>query len=713
MASYYLDKKRFPNIPERLKGLATLAENLWWSWNPQARVLFKMLDRQAWKESGHNPDRMLRNLPERVLEEATIDANYLRHYDLVMYLFETYLRETPVYPGAENDGDVLPVAYFSLEYGLHHSLPFYAGGLGFLAGDHLKEASDLGIPLVAIGFMYPAGYLYQVINNEGWQENFTQELDKETASINRVMGEDGKQLTVEVPYIGESSVVVGIWKVSVGRVSLYLMDTDLEQNDDDIRSISQRLYTSDAHQRLLQEIILGIGGSRVFEALGQDCCMMHLNEGHAAFALLEKIRQFMEAGDDFETARQKLAPMSLFTTHTPVPAGHDIFPFEWMDQYFGDYWPRLGLSRDAFMDLGRNPSDPDAGFNMTALAMRLSGNVNAVSKKHGEVTRQMWHGMWPDLAAEEVPVDHVTNGVHLATWLEPKIKLLLNRYFGQGWMSVHDNAAIWEFIEEIPDRELWQAHYWLKLKLINHIGAKARKRWGSGELDPSQAAAMGTMLDPSVLTLGFARRFTTYKRSDLIFKNLERLKKIVNDPWRPVQVVFAGKAHPDDTAGHELINRVFNLSRDPALSGRIAFVEDYNEQLAQYLVHGVDAWLNNPLPPMEASGTSGMKAALNGVPHLSIPDGWWLEGFNGKNGWTFGDEGENPDRDEADVEAFYDLLEGTVIPLYYQAAEDGTPHGWVRIMKESMKTCAPRFSARRMVKEYCEKYYQHALKAPS
>jgi starch phosphorylase len=714
MPSYQLSNNDFPNLPTRIKGLGGLAENLWWSWNPQARMLFKMLDRLAWKESNHNPDLMLKHLSAGVLARATRDENFLRHYDLVMYLFEKYLNERVLYPEFELRTDALPIAYFSAEYGLHHSLPFYAGGLGFLAGDHLKECSDLGIPMVAVGFMYPGGYLNQVINRDGWQENFTQKVDKDAASISRLLTEDGEQVCVPVPYINHTPVEVGIWKVSVGRVGLYLMDTDIGSNSDWVRSISRRLYTSDLTQRLLQEILLGIGGSRMLATLGYDFSMLHLNEGHAAFALLEKIREFVEDGADFEQARKKVAAMSLFTTHTPVPAGHDIFPFDLVEKYLEGYWPLLGLDREGFMELGRHPENPEAGFNMTALALRLSGSVNAVSQKHGEVTRRMWHCMWPDRAEEDVPIDYVTNGVHLPTWLEPKMRLLFNQYFGEGWINVHDNPAIWQFIEEIPDSELWQLHYWLKLKLVNYIRHKARDRWDAGDAgdaDPSQIMGMGTLLDPSVLTLGFARRFATYKRADLIFHDLDRLKKIVNDPWRPVQILFAGKSHPEDAKGHELIHRVFEFARDPQMGGRIAFVENYNEQLGQYMVHGVDAWLNNPVPPMEASGTSGMKAALNGVPHVSIPDGWWLEGYNKNNGWQFGSgrKGADSGRDRDDAAQLYELLEQEMIPLYYEAAEDGTPHGWTRYMKESIKSTAAHFSSRRMVKEYYRKFYAHVL----
>ncbi|MFW5931399.1 MAG: alpha-glucan family phosphorylase, partial [Desulfosalsimonas sp.] len=652
-----------------------------------------------------NPDLMLRQLPADILTAAATDPNYLRHYNLVMYHFNRYLNVPRSWKGVEKTEGKGPIAYFSAEFGLHHSLPFYAGGLGFLAGDHLKECSDLGVPIVGIGFMYPAGYLRQIINRDGWQDNHTQQLDREAASINRVIDEKGDQARVAVPFISRKPVEAGIWEVSVGRVSLFLMDTDIEQNDPEFRSISHQLYTGNREKRLLQEIVLGIGGSRVLQAVGTRCSMVHLNEGHAAFALLEKIRELVAKGENFARAKQQVRQMSLFTTHTPVSAGHDVFPFELIEKYFQTYWPELGLDKEEFLNLGRHPDKPDEGFNMTVLALGLSGKNNAVSRKHGEVTRSMWQSLWPDKSEKQVPIDHVTNGVHLASWIEPKIRLLYNKYFGEGWFNAHDNPAIWEFIEEIPDRELWQTHYWLKLKLMDYIRHKARNRWSSGDADPSQIAAMGTMLDPSVLTLGFARRFTAYKRPDLIFTDLERLRKMLHHPWRPVQIIFAGKSHPDDANGHEIIHRVFEFARSPELGGRVAFVEDYNEQLSQYMVHGVDVWLNHPLPPMEASGTSGMKAALNGVPHLSVPDGWWLEGFTGKNGWNFGSAAEKQDRDKEDADQLYRLLENEIIPKYYRADEDGVPHQWVRYMKEAIKSCAPLFSARRMIKEYIGKFY--------
>jgi starch phosphorylase len=699
-----------PDLPRRLIGLEELAANLWWSWHPAARVLFKMLDRQVWKESGHNPVRVLRELPPEVLESAARDPEFLRHYDSVLAEFRDYMNAQEGY-FTENiiDPKHYPIAYFSAEYGLHHSLPFYAGGLGFLAGDYLKECSDLKVPLVAVGFMYPEGYVRQQIREDGWQENIDETLDRDAASIFRVLNERGEQLTIKVPWI-EPPIHVAVWWIAVGRIPLYLMDTDIEINDPWNRRISQRLYVSDIEQRLRQEIVLGIGGSHVLDTLGIKHSVLHLNEGHASFALLERIRERVQGGMSYEKAVQRVRQTSVFTTHTPVPAGHDVFPFELIDKYFNPYCQTWGLNRDTFLQLGVNPKEPHAGFNMTAFALRLSGYCNGVSRRHGEVARRMWQPLWPDVTESNIPIGHVTNGVHVPTWIEPKMELLFNTYLGPTWLADHDNEALWELIDEIPDEELWKTHYWLKIKLIDAIRERIRQRWVKDHVNLSVVRAGGTLLDHSVLTLGFARRFATYKRADLILYDIERLKKLLNDRWRPIQIIFAGKAHPADDLGKRILQRIFNAALDPDLGGRIAFVEDYGEQLAQYLVHGVDVWLNNPLPPLEASGTSGMKAALNGVPHLSIMDGWWKEGFNGKDGWGFGQEDVNGNRDRVDAEAIYEILEKEIIPLFYTVADDGIPHGWVKVMKESIKSNAPRFSARRMVKEYIEKFYIKALK---
>ncbi len=702
---------QFPHLPQRLIDLGMIAENLWWSWHPAARMLFKMLNRQAWKESGHNPDKMLNAIPKEILESAGNDPDYLKHYDEVISIFREEIVERG---GTVLDESVYettkPIAYFSAEYGLHRSLPFYAGGLGFLAGDFLKECSDLKIPLVAIGFMYPEGYLHQVISEDGWQENRDEVLDREAASICRALNKEGNQIIVKAP-LTEPPIHVAVWKVSVGNVPLYLMDTDIEMNDPWNRGICARLYSGDMEHRLRQEIVLGIGGSEVLEVLGIKHSVMHLNEGHAAFALLERIRDLVQQGMTYEEAAERVRQTTIFTTHTPVPAGHDIFPFHLMQKYFHSYLPSLGLNNDAFLQLGIHPKEPNAGFNMTAFALRLSGFCNGVSKRHGEVARRMWQSLWPGVSEDKVPIDYVTNGVHVPTWVEPKMELLFNEYLGPDWLKGQDDPEVWKGIEKIPDDALWKTHYWLKIKLIDAIRDRTRNRWSIDRVSPSIALAGGTLLDPSILTLGFGRRFATYKRADLIFYDLERLKKLLNDQWRPIQIIFAGKAHPADDAGKRILQRVFNLARDPAMGGRLAFVEDYGEQLAQYMVHGVDVWLNNPLPPMEASGTSGMKAALNGVPNLSIMDGWWLEGFNGKNGWTWGTEEKNENQDQADAHAIYNILENEILPLYYKVSGDGVPEGWVRVMKESIKSNGARFSARRMVKDYVRKFYTEAFKS--
>jgi len=697
-----------PNIPERIAGLADLAHNLWWSWNPEARMLFKSIDRQAWKESVHNPVRMLREIPQEILDTASVNTHYLIHYDEVMSGFREYMSSSAGWFTDNISGSSSkPIAYLSSEYGLHHSLPFYAGGLGFLAGDHIKECSDLGIPLVAVGFLYPEGYFRQQIRVDGWQENIDEVLDWESTPICRVLDDRGNPMIVQVPFL-DPPVFVAVWKVDVGQVPLYLMDTNIEQNTPWNREISSQLYGGDMEHRLLQEYVLGIGGSAVLDTLGYHDFILHLNEGHTAFALLEQLRKKIDAGKTCKNAMEYVRTTSIFTTHTPVAAGHDVFPFSLMDKYFSQYYTLCGLNRESFLQLGINPEAPGAGFNMTALALRLTVFHNGVSKKHGEVSRDMWKSLWPDKKEKEIPIDHITNGVHVPAWIEPKIELLFNEHLGKGWKNLHDDPALWSVVDTIPDKDLWQIYMWLKVKLINAMREQARQRWIEDSANPLNVVSSGTLLDPLSLTIGFARRFSTYKRANLIFSDIERLKTILNNRWRPVQIIFAGKAHPADDEGKRILQRVFKAASDPSLGGRIAFIENYNEQLAQYMVHGVDLWLNNPIPPLEASGTSGMKAALNAVPQLSILDGWWIEGFNGKNGWAF----EGSGSDEKDAAAIYDLLEKEIIPLYYKQDEDGVPHDWVKVMKEAIKSAGPHFSARRMVKEYAEKYYQHAIKAP-
>jgi len=703
--------REFPNLPERLIGLGEMAENLWWSWHPAARMVFKRLNRQAWKESRHNPDKTLKELPSETLKAAAEDADFLRHYDLVLSQFHKYLEKGVCSMLSKVcDYDTPAIAYFSAEYGLHHSLPFYAGGLGFLAGDFIKECSDLQVPVVAVGFMYPEGYVLQRIRDDGWQENLDQPLDREAASISRVLDKDGNQLIVKVPII-EPSIFIGVWKIAVGRISLFLLDTDIEINDPWNRSISARLYSGDIEQRLRQEIVLGIGGMEVLEQMGIRHSLLHLNEGHAAFALLERMRDRVQDGLSYEAAKEQVSATTVFTTHTPVPAGHDIFPFELMGKYFHDYCSSLKIDHDSFLQLGVHPDEPQRGFNMTAFALRIAGYRNAVSRKHAEVARNMWQNLWRHEGVTEIPIDYVTNGVHVPTWIEPKIELLFNKYLGPDWLEEHDNPYIWELVDEIPDEELWKTHIWLKIKLIDAIREKVRRRWTEDTLNPSLLVSGGTMLDPTILTVGFARRFATYKRADLIFNDMERLRKLLTDRWQPIQIVFAGKAHPADDPGKRILQRIVNAARDPEVGGRIAFIEDYGEQFAQYLVHGVDVWLNNPLPPFEACGTSGMKAGLNGVPNFSILDGWWHEGYNRKNGWAFGGEEIAGSRDQDDADSIYQLLEQKIIPLYYRSTNHDIPNAWIKVMKESIKSCGSSFSARRMVFEYLDKFYSKALQA--
>ncbi len=702
-------KNPFPYLPERIAGLGELAYNLWWSWHPGARMLFKKLDRLAWKAANHNPVKLLRVLPRKTLDAAAGDLEYLRHYDAVLAEFRREMQPQVCW-FTENitPAECAPIAYFSLEYGLHRSLPFYAGGLGFLAGDHIKECSDLGIPLVAVGFMYPDGYLRQKISADGWQENVDEVLDRDAAPITRVLDGQGAQLLVQVPFT-DPPIHVAVWQVMVGRIPLYLMDTDLEINDPAHRPICDHLYISNIEQRLLQEIVLGIGGSEMLATLGIKHSVLHMNEGHPAFALLERIRERLEDKMSYDEAVKEVRATSVFTTHTPVSAGHDVFPFDLVEKHLCNCYPNLGLTREDFLRLGTSPTDPpNAGFNMTAFALRLSAYHNGVSRKHGEVARRMWQPLWPHLPVAEVPIDHITNGVHVPTWIDPKMELACNHCLGPDWLSNHDDPAVWESVEDIPEAELWGIHFREKIKLINFIRERIRRRWVEDRVGLGNVVAGGTMLDPAALTIGFARRFATYKRADLIFSDLERLKRLLNDPWRPLQIIFAGKAHPADDPGKMLLQRIFNLAKDPELGGRVAFVEDYGEQLAQYLVHGVDVWLNNPRPPLEACGTSGMKASLNGVLHLSILDGWWPEGFNGHNGWAFGGEGE-AGGDAQDAAAIYAILEQKIIPLYYQLNDEGIPVGWVKMMKTAIKSIGPLFSARRMVKEYSQKFYQPAL----
>ncbi len=702
-------KTLFPHLPDRIGGLSDLAYNLWWSWQPDARNLFRDLGLYSWRESGHNPIRMLAISPAEVLEGAAGDKEYLQRYQEVMDRFEKEIN-SPTGWFSDNYGPpASPLAYMSAEFGLHASLPTYAGGLGILAGDHLKECSDLGVPVVGVGLIYSQGYVQQQIGEDGWQQDVETTLDRSYDPIRPVLDEQGNPLIVQMP-IFDPPLHVAVWKVAVGRVPLYLMDTDLDVNQPWERAIAQQLYARGPEQRLKQEIVLGMGGIKVLEALGIHPAALHINEGHPAFAILARISHAMQEGATFDEAFRQVHDSSIFTTHTPIAAGTDVFPFQLMEQYFGSYCAGLGIDQQAFMKLGIHPQDPGAGFNLTVFALRSAKHCNAVSRRHGDVARQMWASLWPDKKPEDVPITSITNGVHLPTWIEVvQMQGLLSRYLGPDWRREQDRSDVWQGIDGIPDEEVWHLHRDLKSLLFAQIDARARRRWSNGKSTPSIILASGALLDPQVLTIGFARRFTGYKRADLIFHDLERTKRMLSDGLKPVQFVFAGIAHPADNDGKSLIQEIVRLAQDPACAGRIAFVENYDQGLAQYLVHGVDVWLNNPLPPLEASGTSGMKAAINGTPSLSILDGWWIEGYDGSNGWAFGGEALEGDRTQADAEALYRLLEEKIIPLYYERSDDGVPRGFVKVMKAAVKSVAPAFSARRMLKEYVERAYAEAL----
>ncbi len=696
------------DLPDRIRGLEKLAYNLWWSWTPPARELFRALDLQAWRESGYNPVRMLALLPPVVLGSAAKDEGFLTQYDAVMERFEAEVLSQEGWFTSQYGHLSAPLAYLSAEFGLHASLPVYAGGLGILAGDHLKECSDLAVPVVGVGLIYSRGYVWQRVREDGWPEEREEDLDRTYDPIQQVMDKTGKPLIVQVPLF-DPPVYVGIWKVHVGRVPLYLLDTDLEMNQPWDRAIAHHLYAADVEQRLRQEIVLGIGGICALETMGIRPKALHINEGHPAFAILERVRALVGDGVSPEEAVRQVRESTIFTTHTPLQAGTDVFSFTLIGKYLRHYCAQLGIDSATACQWGAHPQDPGAGFNMTVFALRMARWCNAVSQRHGEIARKMWHSLWPDGPESDVPIEAITNGVHLPTWIEPlALQPLLDRYLGADWHDDQDCSARWSGLDAVPDAELWRVHQAFKAALTDRIDERAQMRWQQDRVAASSVIAYGALLDPEILTIGFARRFTGYKRPDLILYDLERLKCLLKDPWHPVQIVFAGEAHPADLDGKRLIQKIFRMAQDPEFGGRIAFVEDYDQELAEYLVRGVDVWLNNPVPPLEASGTSGMKASINGTPNLSILDGWWLEGYDGNNGWAFGKEPIEGDRTRADAEAIYRLLEEEIIPLYYARSDDHVPHGFVGMMRAAMQHVAPRFSARRMVKEYVARFYAQA-----
>ena len=703
------------DLPERVARLGQIAQDLRWTWNRHARELFRRLDYQLWRETAHNPVRMLRLLRAERLDEVSRHPAFLALYDQALTDLEAArTSEGTWWTEAIDDPSGKCIAYFSAEFAIHQSLPIYAGGLGVLAGDICKEASDLGVPLVGVGFMYPQGYFHQQITADGWQQEEYEQIDWESAPIERATDDDHSPYVVEVP-LGNRAVYVAVWRVRLGQTTLFLLDTGIEQNAPWDRELTARLYGGDNETRVQQEIILGIGGVRALRALGLSPDVWHLNEGHAAFVALERVEEFIRDGRNFADALAEVRRTTVFTTHTPVPAGHDAFPFQLVEKHLAGCWGPLGSNRSAFLELGHYETGSGPQFNMTALALRTADHVNAVSQVHTRVTRNMWAPVWREGSSgsgDGRAVQTVTNGVHLRTWLGREMVRLFDEYLGADWHERQDDPAVWDRVHDIPDADLWAARQALRTYLFAFIRERARARWTEERVSTGRVVAGGTLLNPAALTIGFARRFTAYKRPELIFRNMERLASLLNASRWPIQIVFAGKAHPADENGKRLLQHVYQAALDPALGGRIAFVDDYDLHVAHFIVQGCDLWLNNPRKPLEASGTSGIKASINGVPHLSVGDGWWTEGYTGHNGWLIDgatDDDAPESADAADAEALYRLLEDDVVPTFYDRDEHDIPRRWLQVVREAIRTIAPRFSARRMVKQYVNDMYRPAL----
>ena len=698
----------FTPLPKSIGRLLELAFNLWWSWHPEGSALYQKIDPELWEEVYHNPVKFLREVRQDSLDEVAQNPDYLRYYHRVLAEFDAYqvFDKTwfaRTYPEHKTD----LVAYFSAEFGLHESLPIYSGGLGILAGDTTKECSDLGIPFVGIGFLYPQGYFKQLIPESGTQEAIYEKVSFSEVPALPAYDKEGKEIVVSVELAGRQ-IYAKVWTIQVGNVPIYMMDTDIHPNAPNDRELSARLYHGGQENRLAQEMVLGIGGVRVLRRLGLEPAIYHMNEGHSAFLVLERAREYVAAGHSFAEAVEKVRASTLFTTHTPVPAGHDAFPFPMMEQYFAGYWDQLGLSQEAFLDLARHDQNWGPTFSMTVLGMRLAGKLNGVSKLHGEVSRQMWHWLWSERPVEETPISHVTNGVHTESWLAPELKACFDELLGSDWVLDIDNAEMWGAIDQLPDDQLWQLRNMLRTRMLNFVRQRSRARLVRLGADRAMLDSTFHLFNDNALTIGFARRFATYKRATLIFTDTERLKRIIHTAGRPVQFIFAGKAHPLDEPGKDFIREVYHRSFEAGLAGNLLFLENYDINMARYLVSGVDVWLNTPRRPHEASGTSGQKAGLNGIPNLAISDGWWPEAYNGANGWVIGTDEEADDHRDAGY--LYDLLENEVVPLFYDRNEQGIPEGWVRLVRESIKTVAPQFSMSRMMKDYANQLYVSLLR---
>ncbi len=700
-----------PQLPKRIEKLSEIANNLWWSWNTEFLRLFKIIDKDLWENCQKNPIKFLKLVSQDRLEQVAKNAEFLKEYDKLEKQFEDYMNSKNTwfsnkYP--ENKNDL--IAYFSAEYGLDQTIPIYSGGLGILSGDHLKSASDLGIPLVAVGLLYKNGYFHQKINGYGDQYEEYNDIELSDLPIAPVKDENGEDLTIYVK-LEKRNLYLKVWKINVGRIKLYLLDSDIEKNKPEDREITLRLYGGDQEMRIKQEIVLGMGGTNILtRALGLTPTIYHMNEGHSAFLILELMKNIIkEKQVSFEIAKDIASSKTVFTTHTPVPAGNDIFPIGLVEKYFKDFWPRLGIDRETFLKLGMKPcKDLELGFNMGILALKVAGKKNGVSKLHGAVSRELFGDVWPEIAANESPITYVTNGIHTCSWLAPKLKELYNKYLIPYWQdNIHDDK-VWEKINNIPDRELWEIHRDRKIKLFEMVKENTVNRLRREGYNYEEINDIISKLNPDILTIGFSRRFATYKRATLIFKDLERITQILNNQDKPVQLIFAGKAHPADKEGKDLIKRIHEISMMPQFKGKIFLLENYNIGMSRYLVSGVDVWLNNPRRPMEASGTSGQKASVNGVINFSVLDGWWAEGYNQENGWTIGTNAEYTsyeEQDVADSQSMYRTLENKIIPMYYDINEEKISKNWIKTMKNSIITTGGKYSTARMLVDYTNNLY--------
>jgi starch phosphorylase len=699
-----------PRLPERLQALSDIAHNLWWCWNHDAIDLFHRLDRDLWTEVNQSPCAMLGRLSQLRLEDLAEDDSFLAHMDRVAASLKTYMASNTWKERNPEAPENFRVAYMSAEFGLHESLRIYSGGLGILAGDHLKAASDLGLPLVGIGLLYRGGYFSQYLSSDGWQQETYPHNDFYNIAITHERDAQGAALTIQVPY-PEGMVTAYVWRCQVGRVPLYLLDCDHPDNSPAAKAITAQLYGGDRETRVRQEIMLGMGGVYTMHALGIQPTTYHMNEGHAAFMALQRIKDLVkDEGLKFEEAIETVKANSFFTTHTPVPAGNDMFEAALVERYFGNYCREVGIPFERLLQLGRqNPSDTHEPFCMTVLALRLSAGANGVSKLHGEVARNMWNLTWKGIPEDEVPITSITNGIHTRSVISRDLSDLYDRYLGPGWVNSPDDHSIWQRIDDVPDTELWRTHERRRERLVNFARRRLVKQHENRGATDAELKICREVLNPDALTIGFARRFATYKRATLILRDPERLERILANPGRPVQFIIAGKAHPQDAAGKQLIRELYQVGRDPDLQRHFIFLEDYDINVARYMVQGVDCWLNTPRRPMEASGTSGMKASANGALNISIPDGWWCEAEHlGPNGWSIG-RGENyeslEEQDRVESEMLYELLEKEVVPTFYERGSDDLPREWIRRMKSAIRTIGPVFNTYRMVQEYTDRCY--------